>query len=110
MALRAISSFGRGERRIPVFRTGFDLAFLGNLWHELDEPGTVLAEMRRILRPGGRVAILDWRTDVAYPPGPPPEHRVAVSKTEATLKTDNWRNVWFHLLGQYSYLLVAAAE
>ncbi len=86
-----------------------DLAFLGNIWHELDEPGTVLAELRRILRPDGRVAILDWRTDVPYPPGPPPEHRVAPSSTEARLKGDNWRNVSFCHLGPYSYLLVASA-
>ena len=86
-----------------------DLAFLGNIWHELDEPGTVLAELRRILRSDGRVAILDWRTDVPYPPGPPPEHRVAPSETEARLKSDNWRNVSFRDLGQYSYLLAASA-
>ena len=44
-----------------------DFAFLGNIWHELDEPGVVLAEIRRILRPGGRVAILDWRSRCAVP-------------------------------------------
>jgi ubiquinone/menaquinone biosynthesis C-methylase UbiE len=86
-----------------------DLAFLGNIWHELDEPGTVLAELRRILRPGGRVAILDWRAGVPYPPGPPPEHRVAPSETEARLNGDDWRNVSFRDLGPYSYLLVAQA-
>jgi ubiquinone/menaquinone biosynthesis C-methylase UbiE len=86
-----------------------DLAFLGNIWHELDELDTVLAELRRILRSGGRVAILDWRTDVPYPPGPPPEHRVAPSETEARLNSDKWRNVSFRHLGPYSYLLVASA-
>jgi ubiquinone/menaquinone biosynthesis C-methylase UbiE len=86
-----------------------DLAFLGNIWHELDEPDTVLAELRRILRPDGRAAILDWRTDVPYPPGPPPEHRVAPSETEARLNGDDWRNVSFRDLGPYSYLLVAQA-
>lgn len=87
-----------------------DLAFLGNIWHELDQPGVVLAEMRRILRPGGRIAILDWRIDAPHPPGPPPDHRVASTETEAALKRDNWRNPSLRHFGQYSYLLIAAAE
>ena len=91
-------------------KPGMVVAAIGAvIWHELDEPGTVLAELRRILRPGGRVAILDWRTDVPYPPGPPPEHRVAPSETEARLKGDNWRNVSCRHLGPYSYLLAASA-
>jgi ubiquinone/menaquinone biosynthesis C-methylase UbiE len=87
-----------------------DLAFLGNIWHELDEPATVLLEMRRILRPGGRIAILDWRTGVPQPPGPPPEHRVASGETQALLNGGGWRNVSVRDLGPYSYLLVASAE
>jgi len=59
-----------------------DLVFLGNVWHELDDHARVLREMARILRSGGRVAILDWRTDVPNPPGPPAGHRVAADVGE----------------------------
>ena len=87
-----------------------DLAFLANLWHELDDRDTVLAEMRRILRPGGRIAILDWRNDVTYPPGPPLDYRIAADRAEATLRAAAWPNVSSGLLGPYSYPLVASAE
>jgi ubiquinone/menaquinone biosynthesis C-methylase UbiE len=87
-----------------------DVAFLANLWHELDDSRAVLAEMRRILRPGGRVAILDWRSDVPCPPGPPVEHRIAADGTIATLTENGWRNFKLSLLGPYSYLLTASPE
>ena len=64
-----------------------DLVFLGNVWHELDDHARVLREMARILRSGGRVAILDWRTDVPNPPGPPAGHRVAAAEAAAALQT-----------------------
>ena len=96
--------------RIPVFRTVVAIwPFWETFGMSWTEPGTVLAEIRRILRPGGRVR-LDWRTDVPNPPGPPLEHRVAPSEAEAMLKGDNWRNVSVRHLGLYSYLLVASAE
>jgi ubiquinone/menaquinone biosynthesis C-methylase UbiE len=87
-----------------------DVAFLANLWHELDDPPSVLAETRRILRPGGRVAILDWRSDVPYPPGPPVEHRIAADRTIATLTENGWHNLKLGLLGPYSYFLTASPE
>jgi ubiquinone/menaquinone biosynthesis C-methylase UbiE len=48
-----------------------DLVLLANVWHEVDDRQAVLMEAARILGPEGRIAILDWRTDVQVPPGPP---------------------------------------
>jgi ubiquinone/menaquinone biosynthesis C-methylase UbiE len=87
-----------------------DLVFLGNVWHELDDHARVLLEMARILRPGGRVAILDWRTDVQNPPGPPAGHRIAAADTTAALQAAGWAVLQTTDVGRYSYLVIARVE
>ena len=54
-----------------------DCVFLANVWHEFDDRAAVLAEAERILKPNGRIAILDWRPDVAPDHGPPLAHRIS---------------------------------
>jgi ubiquinone/menaquinone biosynthesis C-methylase UbiE len=84
-----------------------DVALLAKVWHELDNRDEVLGEMRRILLPEGRIAILDWRTDVSRPPGPPFEHRVALETVRDELEAGGWRDVRTHTVGPFSYLAVA---
>jgi ubiquinone/menaquinone biosynthesis C-methylase UbiE len=84
-----------------------DLVFCANVWHELDDPAAVLAEFERILRPGGRVAILDWRNDVEQPPGPPLEHRVAETNLVTQLVSRGFTRVETAPVGRYSYLVTA---
>ena len=68
-----------------------DVVLLANVWHELDDHADVLRECARILRSGGRVAILDWRADIDSPPGPPREHRIGESPVRALLLASGWR-------------------
>lgn len=84
-----------------------DLVFLANIWHEIDDHASALAEAARILRAGGRVAILDWRRDVSNPPGPPVEHRIRQGDVVATLEGHGWTIAHSGLVGSYSYLVVA---
>jgi SAM-dependent methyltransferase len=93
------------ETHLPV--GSCDLAFLGNIWHELDDRAGALAEVERILRPNGRIAIVDWRTGVDYPPGPPPDHRIAAADVEAQLLSAGWQDVKCNLYGKFSYLISA---
>lgn len=84
-----------------------DLVFLANVWHELDDYGAVLAEARRILRPEGRIAILDWRPDVDRPPGPPIDHRVPAAKVLAGLGEAGWTEATVSNVGPHHYLVIA---
>jgi ubiquinone/menaquinone biosynthesis C-methylase UbiE len=84
-----------------------NLVLIANVWHELDEHSAALKETARLLRPGGRLAILDWRSDVDRPPGPPLDHRWPLEKTLRTLETSGWSIDRHTYVGGYSYLVVA---
>jgi ArsR family transcriptional regulator len=52
----------RGDlERLPIADATVDIALLSQALHHADPPEAALAEARRILRPGGRVLILDLR-------------------------------------------------
>ena len=53
----------RGEiERVPAADASFDVALLSQTLHHAADPGRALHEAARVLRPGGRVIILDLRT------------------------------------------------
>jgi ubiquinone/menaquinone biosynthesis C-methylase UbiE len=59
--------------KIPFADRSFDLAFLGHVLHEADDPLAALKEARRVAR--SRVAILEWPYRQEEK-GPPLEHRL----------------------------------
>ena len=84
-----------------------DLVFMANVWHEFDARNAVLRESIRILKPSGRIAILDWRPDVEPEYGPPLEHRLSASEAKAELTIEGFSQIGQRQIGRYSWLVQA---
>jgi ubiquinone/menaquinone biosynthesis C-methylase UbiE len=93
--------------RVPLPDRIADLVLLANIWHELDSLGAVLKETRRLLKPGGRLAILHWRAEFSGPPGPPQEHRISDAAVSAMLLSESWGVQGNKTIGAFSYLVIA---
>lgn len=84
-----------------------DCVFLANVWHEFDDHAAVLAEARRILKPRGLIALLDWRPDAEPGHGPPPEHRISAESARQLLQANGFLPSAPARLFPYSWLLTA---
>jgi ubiquinone/menaquinone biosynthesis C-methylase UbiE len=49
--------------KLPLRDDSFDTAVCASVLHYWDDEGAGLAEIRRVLRPGGRLLLLDWLRD-----------------------------------------------
>lgn len=63
------------EAQIPLQENLADLVVMINLHHELHHPHQMLSECYRVLKPGGKLLIIDWKP-VETPQGPPLKIRI----------------------------------
>lgn len=84
-----------------------DCLLMANVWHEFDDHAAVLIEARRILRPGAKIAVLDWRPDAKPDHGPPIEHRISAAVTREALALAGFAVAPSVALFPYSWLVQA---
>ncbi len=74
-----------------------DLAWTAFVFHEVEPPDELARELDRILKPSGRVLVLDWRPDGEGEKGPPRAHRLTPEQVIAWLRAAgfaNLREIW----------------
>jgi predicted methyltransferase len=70
-----------GEAKLPEKA---DLVVLVDVFHHIEQRERYFDKLRASLKPGGRVAVIDFRMD--SPEGPPPAARIAPGQVKAEMK------------------------
>lgn len=83
-----------------------DLAMLSTVLHELSEPAAVLGHIRRALKPGGRLAVIEFH-DHPTPMGPPPSIKLGEAKVRDILTGAGFEMEGSFTLGENMYCLTA---
>ena len=86
-----------------------DIVFFGNDLHDFSDPGQVIRNARRMLKPAGRLANLDWKP-IPMDFGPPLEKRFSVAKAESLIESGGLKILSTRDAGPYHYLIMAAKE
>ncbi|WP_217157588.1 class I SAM-dependent methyltransferase [Turneriella parva] len=86
-----------------------DYVCLFNILH-FEEPVKLIDEARRILNPGGLLAVMHWRFDDKTPRGPAMDIRPTPEKMRLWLNTGKFQNSEFFDLPPYHYGFMAKKE
>ena len=84
-----------------------EVVLISAVWHEIEDAAATLSEFERILKPGGRMVLIDWSPDGTRPPGPPLDHRVALETVRQSLDSAHWKVQRADALNQSVYIVVA---
>ena len=100
---------GDVTERISVDDDSVDVCLMANVFHELVEDGVIKGEMgeiRRVLKPDGVLAIVDFKKDVERPPGPPLSVRLAPGEAQTVVRQYGFERVRVVEVGPYHYLIL----
>lgn len=97
-ALRGQLLSGGFENVVPVLASystphlppaSCDLIFIADTYHHIDDRVEYMRKLQRVLRRGGRLALLEYKPG-PLPVGPPPEHKLAEGEMERELTAAGW--------------------
>jgi ubiquinone/menaquinone biosynthesis C-methylase UbiE len=86
-----------GDPKLP--KAGLDWILLVDVYHEFQEPKAMLAKILASLKPGGRVAHLEYRLEGDSARHIRAEHRMSVAQVQA-----EWQPAGFRLLARHESL------
>ena len=90
-----------GDAKLPA---RVDLVLLVDVYHHVEERSRYFQKLAASLKPGGRVAVIDFKLDA--PQGPPRNSRVPPEQVAAELDKAGYRLVAAHGFLPYQYFLV----
>jgi ubiquinone/menaquinone biosynthesis C-methylase UbiE len=93
--------------KVPLPGTIADVCLVANVLHGFVEDGTILGalrEIRRLLKPEGVLAVLEFKKDVERPPGPPLSIRLSPDELEALLRKHGFELKSTTEVGSFHYL------
>ncbi|WP_010662198.1 class I SAM-dependent methyltransferase [Marinilabilia salmonicolor] len=82
------------DNELPVANEYADVVWMINLFHELRKPHLLLKEIKRVLKPNGKLLIIDWaKREDACESGPPLEHRVDEATITSLMVDADFSNI-----------------
>lgn len=91
--------------RLPLEDHSCDMVMMVTVLHEIEEPAILLNEIRRILRPNGKLAIVEFHKEET-PLGPSASHRISIEQTEKLCRSSGYAAVDTFNLGENFYSMV----
>ena len=97
-----------GNADDPRLPRKVDLAILVDVYHHIEDRERYFRNLRGSLRPGARVAIIDFRMD--SPDGPPASARIAPERVKTEMKKAGYELAQEHAFLPNQYFLVFRGE
>lgn len=86
----------------PVPTASCDAALVVNVYHEVDPASMFIGELKRILKPGGRCLLVDWKPEPT-PIGPPQAQRIAPDDVAEEFRAAGFKLGGAGSVGPYTY-------